>query len=155
LNDAAFRLVSGYVDDVLSDRILTCKAARAAVQRYVDDLERQNSDEFPYYLSVDAASAACDFFPGMLRHSIGKCAGKPFVLEPWQAFGIWNIYGWKRCNDRTRRFRRFFWTMARKNGKSCMGSGVALLAAMADFNPFTSRPEAVAEVILCATKKDR
>jgi phage terminase large subunit-like protein len=118
-------------------------------------LERQNSDEFPYYLSVDAASAACDFFPGMLRHSIGKCAGKPFVLEPWQAFGIWNIYGWKRCNDRTRRFRRFFWTMARKNGKSCMGSGVALLAAMADFNPFTSRPEAVAEVILCATKKEQ
>jgi phage terminase large subunit-like protein len=118
-------------------------------------LDRQNSPDFPYYLSVDAASAACDFFPGMLRHSIGKCAGKPFDLEPWQAFGIWNIYGWKRCADRTRRFRRFFWTMARKNGKSCMGSGVALLGAMADFNPFTGRPEDVAEVILCATKKEQ
>jgi phage terminase large subunit-like protein len=155
LTDAALRLVNSYVDDVLSDRILTCKAARAAVQRYVDDLERQNSHDFPYYLSIDAASAACDFFPGMLRHSIGKCAGKPFDLEPWQAFGIWNIYGWKRCADRTRRFRRFFWTMARKNGKSCMGSGVAILGAMADFNPFTGRPEDVAEVILCATKKEQ
>jgi phage terminase large subunit-like protein len=118
-------------------------------------LDRQNSPDFPYYLSIDAASAACDFFPGMLRHSIGKCAGKPFILEPWQAFGIWNIYGWKRCADRTRRFRRFFWTMARKNGKSCMGSGVALLGAMADFNPFNGRPEDVAEVILCATKKEQ
>jgi len=155
LTDASLRLVNSYVDDVLSDRILTCKAARAAVQRYVNDLDRQNSVEFPYYLSVDAASAACDFFPGMLRHSIGKCAGKPFDLEPWQAFGIWNIYGWKRCADRTRRFRRFFWTMARKNGKSCMGSGVAILGAMADFNPFNGRPEDVAEVILCATKKEQ
>jgi len=151
----AHKLVDKYVRDVLRGRTVVCKAARAAVQRYVDDLERQNSDEFPYYLSVDAASAACDFFPGMLRHSIGKCAGKPFILEPWQAFGIWNIYGWKRCADRTRRFRRFFWTMARKNGKSCMGSGVAILGAMADFNPFNGRPEDVAEVILCATKKEQ
>ena len=153
--EQAKAIVDRYIDDVLSGRVLTCKSARAAVQRYVDDLERQHSDEFPYYLSLDAASAACDFFPGMLRHSIGKCAGKPFVLEPWQAFGIWNIFGWKRTQDRTRRFRRFFWTMARKNGKSCMGSGVALLGAMADFNPFTGRPEDVAEVILCATKKEQ
>ena len=148
-------LVDRYIDDVLGDKILTCKSARAAVNRYVDDLERQNTDEFPYYLSVDAASACCDFFPGLLRHSIGKCSGKPFILEPWQAFGIWNIFGWKRCADRTRRFRRFFWTMARKNGKSCMGSGVAILGAMADTNPFTQRPEDVAEVILCATKKEQ
>jgi phage terminase large subunit-like protein len=153
--DAARTLVDKYVDDVLSDRVLTCVSARAAVQRYVDDLDRQNSDDFPYYLSVDAASACCDFFPGLLCHSIGKCAGQPFILEPWQAFGIWNIFGWKRSVDRTRRFRRFFWTMARKNGKSCMGSGVALLGAMADTNPFTGRPEDVAEVILCATKKEQ
>ena len=151
----AKRLVDKYVDDVLSGSVLACKATVAAVKRYVDDLERQNSDEFPYYLSLDAASACCDFFPDLLRHSIGKCAGKPFELEPWQAFGIWNIFGWKRCSDRTRRFRRFFWTMARKNGKSCMGSGVALLGAMADINPFNGRPEDVAEVILCATKKEQ
>jgi phage terminase large subunit-like protein len=152
---SAKSLVDQYIDDVLSGRVATCKSAKAAVDRYLSDLERQNSDEFPYYLSIDAASACCDFFPVMLRHSIGKMSGKPFVLEPWQAFGIWNIFGWKRCADRTRRFRRFFWTMARKNGKSCMGSGFAILGAMADINPFTQTPEEVAEIILCATKKEQ
>jgi phage terminase large subunit-like protein len=79
-------------------------------------------------------------------------AGKPFVLEPWQVFGIWNIFGWKRLEDNSRRFRRFFWSMARKNGKSCMGSGFAILGSMADVNPITKKPESVAEVLLCATK---
>jgi phage terminase large subunit-like protein len=79
----------------------------------------------------------------------------PFNLEPWQLFGIWNIFGWKRCEDRTRRFRRVFWTMARKNGKSTLGSGIALDGGMADVNPFTGRPEDVAEIVLCATKKEQ
>jgi phage terminase large subunit-like protein len=33
-----------------------------------------------------------------------------------------------------------------------MGSGFALLGAMADVNPITRKPESVAEVLLCATK---
>ena len=149
------KAVDKYVKDVLSGRIVSCVSHRAAIQRYVDDLERQNSPEFPYYFSLDVASACCDFFPEILKHSIGRCSGKPFELEPWQLFGVWNIFGWKRCEDRTRRFRRFFWTMARKNGKSTLGAGIALLGAMSDVNPFTGRPEDVAEVVLCATKKEQ
>jgi phage terminase large subunit-like protein len=149
------KAVDKYVKDVLSGRIVSCVSHRAAVQRYVDDLERQNSPEFPYYFSLDVASAHCDFFPEVLKHSIGKSSGMPFNLEPWQLFGIWNIFGWKRCEDRTRRFRRVFWTMARKNGKSTLGSGIALDGGMADVNPFTGRPEDVAEIVLCATKKEQ
>lgn len=145
-------VVEKYVDDVLSDRVLTCVSVRAAVSRYVRDIERQGTEEFPFVLSDNVGSACCDFFPDVLRHSIGKMAGKPFELEPWQIFGIYNIFGWKRIADNSRRFRRFFWSMARKNGKSCMGSGFAILGGMADVNPETRKPEAVAEVLLCATK---
>jgi phage terminase large subunit-like protein len=149
------KAVDKYVKDVLSGRIVSCVSHRAAVQRYVDDLERQNSPEFPYYFSLDVATAHCEFFPAVLKHSIGKTAGLPFNLEPWQLFGIWNIFGWKRCENRTRRFRRVFWTMARKNGKSTLGSGIAIDGGMADVNPFTGRPEDVAEIVLCATKKEQ
>lgn len=148
----AGKSVEQYVADVLSGSVVACKSVIAAAKRYQVDLKRQRTPEFPYYLSENAASAYCDFFPAILRHSIGKCAGQPFVLEPWQIFGIWNIFGWKRCSDDSRRFRRFFWTMARKNGKSCLGSGVAIICGMADRNPVTNRPEDVAEVLLCATK---
>jgi len=151
----AHKAIDKYVKDVLSGRIVSCVSHCAAVQRYVDDLERQNSPEFPYYFSLDVAIAHCEFFPAVLKHSIGKAAGLPFNLEPWQLFGIWNIFGWKRCENRTRRFRRVFWTMARKNGKSTLGSGIAIDGGMADVNPFTGRPEDVAEIVLCATKKEQ
>lgn len=148
-------IVKKYVRDVLSGRVVSCVSHRAAVERYLNDIDKQRTAEFPYYFSVDAASAHCEFFPAVLKHSIGKDSGKPFSLEPWQMFGVWNIFGWRRVDDKTRRFRRVFWTMARKNGKSTLAAGLAIDGAMADVNPVTGRPEDVAEVVLCATKKEQ
>lgn len=145
--------VQSYIDDVLSGEIVVCKMVRQAVERHVRDLERQRTADFPYYFNERHAGVACDFFPMMLRHSTGKFKGLPFELEPWQAFGVWVLFGWKRCADDSRRFRRFFWSMGRKNGKSCIAAGMAILCAMFDINPITKKPESVAEVILCAPKK--
>jgi phage terminase large subunit-like protein len=147
--------VQQYVDDVLSGNVVSCVAVRQAVERYVSDLKRQRDQDFPFYLDSRHAGMACDFFPLMLRHSIGDVAGQPFELEPWQAFAIWNIFGWKRVADDSRRFRKFYWSMARKNGKSTVAAGIALFLAMMDVNPVTGKPEDVAEVILSATKKEQ
>ncbi len=147
--------VLGYIDDVLSGEIVVCKLTRLAVERHVRDLEQQRTPEFPYYFNERHAEVACDFFPLMLRHSIGDFAGMPFELEPWQAFGIWVLFGWKREVDDSRRFRKFYDSEARKNGKSTKAAGIALLMAMLDVNPSTGSVEEVAEVILSATKKEQ
>lgn len=147
--------VQGYIDDVLSGDIVVCKMVSQAVERHVADLERQNTPEFPYYFNERHAGVACDFFPLMVPHSTGDYEGMPFELEPWQAFGVWVMFGWKRTSDASRRFRRFYWSMGRKNGKSCFGAGLALYMAMLDINPKTGRPENVGEIILCAPKKDQ
>lgn len=147
--------VESYVEDVLSGEIVTGELARLAVERYVADMGRQSTAEFPYYFNARHAEVACDFFPMMLRHSIGDFAGLPFDLEPWQAFAIWNIFGWKRDSDSSRRFRKVYWSMARKNGKSSIAAGLAQYLAMMDVNPITGKPEDVAEVILAATKKEQ
>src|SRR5690606_27280573 len=68
---------------------------------------------------------------------------------------LWCIFGWKRDADDSRRFRKVFWSMARKNGKSSIAAGIAIYCAMLDVNPITGKPEDVAEVILAATKKDQ
>lgn len=149
------RLVTAYIDGVLSGEIVACEAVQAAVRRHLADLDRIGDPEFPYYFDANAAGAYVDYFPVMLCHSIGDSAGKPFLLEPWQAFGIWCLFGWKRIADKSRRFRRFFWSMARKNGKSTLGAGLALAMASIDRNPKTGAPESVAEVILCATKREQ
>ncbi len=147
--------VQGYIDDVLSGDIVVGQLVRAAVQRHVNDLKRESTKGFPYHFDANMASAACDFFPLMLRHSIGDFAGMEFHLERWQKFAIANIFGWKRDDDNSRRFRRVYWSMARKNGKSSIGAGLAIFTAMMDVNPITGKPEEVAEVILSATKKEQ
>ena len=147
--------VQAYIDGILDGSIVACESVRGAVARHCRDLERQESKDFPFYFSATAASAAIDFFPAMLKHSIGSAAGMVFHLEPWQAFAVASIYGWKQCEDKCRRFRRVYWSMGRKNGKSTIGAGLAILGATADYNPLTSTPEQVPEIYLCATKKEQ
>lgn len=151
----AYGLAQQYIDGVLDGSIKTCELVRCAVERHVRDLKRQSTQEFPYHFNQNHASAAVDFFPMMLKHSIGDFAGQPFQLEPWQAFAVWCIFGWKRDTDNSRRFRKVYWSMARKNGKSSIAAGIAFLMAMLDVNPETGKPENVAEVILSATKKEQ
>lgn len=119
------------------------------------DLSQQGEADFPYYFNERHAEGVCEFFPIVLRHSIGDFAGLPFELEGWQKFALWTLFGWKRAADDSRRFRKLFWSMARKNGKSSIASGIAIFLAMMDVNPVTGKPEEVAEVILAATKKEQ
>lgn len=149
------RIVQSYIESVLCGDQVCGELVRSAVMRHVQDLDRESTEEFPYHFDELQAACVVDFFPSILRHSIGDFAGRPFVLEPWQAFAIWSIFGWKRDDDNSRRFRKVYWSMARKNGKSCIAAGIAFFAAMLDINPETNKPESVAEVILSATKKEQ
>jgi phage terminase large subunit-like protein len=89
----------------------------------------------PYWYDERAASKAARFFPEHLVFSEGEWAGKPFVLEPWEEHDIIRpLFGWKRA-DGTRRYRRAFVWVARKNGKTELAAGVAILALLGDAEP--------------------
>jgi phage terminase large subunit-like protein len=153
--DANATEIAAYCDGIQSGEILSGALVRAAVQRYLDDKEREGDLDFPYYHDADKAGAVIDFFPNVLRHSIGDVAGHPFHLEPWQKFIIWNLFGWHKADDQTRRFRRAFISVARKNGKSTFTAGIAIFMAALDVNPTTRTPEEVSQVFLSATKVDQ
>lgn len=101
-----------------------------------------------YHFDAARADLACDFFPEYLRHFEGEHAGKPFELLDWQReLIIRPLFGWLR-RDGTRRFRRVFLEVAKKNGKSGLSSGLALLLAFAD-------GEAAAQVYCAAGAEDQ
>lgn len=75
------------------------------------------------YFDPTIAQLALDFFPECLTHVEGEIAGDPFVLEPWQAAPVANIFGWKR-RDGTRRYRRVLLYVPRKNGKTPLVGGI-------------------------------
>jgi phage terminase large subunit-like protein len=81
------------------------------------------------------ATHAVEFFPKYLRHSKGQWAGKPFELLPWQRDElVMPLFGWMRP-DGTRRFRRAFVEIPKKNGKSTLASGIGLYMLCADGEP--------------------
>jgi phage terminase large subunit-like protein len=87
----------------------------AAYQRHLDDLE--HAAERGLVWSVDTSEWAIAFF-AQLPHTKGKqWLGKPLDLQPWQRFIVGSIFGWLRP-DGTRRFRRSYVEIARKNGKA-------------------------------------
>ena len=127
--------LDGYVSSILEGDVAACKSVTGACRRHRTDLQRQKRSTFEYYFDVDHARNVCNFFPTVLRHSIGKDVGKPFVLLPWQCFAIGSIFGWKHKEDHTRRFRKAYISLARKNGKSCTAAAICVYAAGFDFNP--------------------
>lgn len=76
-----------------------------------------------------------------LRHTQGKWAGKPLAPDPWQvAYIIAPVFGWvKPSEDDPGRFvrivRDLYVEVSRKNGKTTLASGLALVLAFADGEP--------------------
>ncbi len=94
-----------------------------------------------------AADRAVEFIEGYCRHFKGEWAGQPLVLEESERFIVRAIFGWKRA-DGTRRFRRAWIEVARKNWKTTLAAAVALYLLVAD-------GEEGGEVYTTATKKDQ
>lgn len=72
-----------------------------------------------------------DFIESFCCHSIGRWRGKRFRLLPWQRDFVMRLFGWRR-SDGTRRFRRFYLEVPKKNGKSTLISALVLYFLLAD-----------------------
>lgn len=104
-------------------------------------------DEGCYY-DPKAADRAVRFFNEFLCHSKGEWAGERFTLLDWQEWELIRpLFGWKRSNH-TRRFRRAYVEVPKKNGKSTISAGIALFLLKAD-------GEMGAEVYSAAADRDQ
>jgi phage terminase large subunit-like protein len=86
------------------------------------------------YFDPNDAARALDFFSQLLVHIKGTKANSPFLLEPWQQSIVANLFGWKNPNG-LRRYREAFIFVPRKNGKTAIAAGIALLLLYTDGEP--------------------
>lgn len=96
---------------------------------------------------VSAVNETIRFYREILRLNGGQFEGRPFELQPSQAFIVGSIFGWRRA-DGFRRFRTAYIEQGKGNGKSPMVAGIGLKMLVADSEPR-------AEVYAFATKKDQ
>jgi phage terminase large subunit-like protein len=134
-----------YAKAVSSGNIITGNRIKKAVQRFYTWIENAEKDGF--ILDHEAGMRAVNFFPTFLNHTKGKMQGKPFVLAPFQAFTIYNLFGWKDSKG-NRRINTIYDKRAKKNGKSAEMAGLGLYCMSFDM-------EMEAEIYIGATKEDQ
>ena len=118
---------------------------RAAYERHERDMLSAANRGWAY--REDMAARAITFIERYLKHATGEWAGTNFKLTAWQRFIISSIFGWYR-SDGTRRFRRAYVQIPRKNGKSTLAAAIALYMTAAD-------GEQGAEVYCAATTREQ
>lgn len=136
-----------YANDVLSRKILACKYVKLACKRHLDDIERSKNHSFGYYFDENEAKIYTDFISNLNLWK-SQWANKPVELQGWQSFIIQVLLGWKRKSDGTRRFRKAYIEMARKNAKTTLAAMIGLAVLFID-------GENGAQIYSAATKEEQ
>lgn len=138
-------LAAAYSRDVLNGKITVGKLTRLAVERHDRDLKEAANRGLIF--CEDSARRALLVF-SYLKHSKGEWAGQTVVLEPWQAWNIACVFGWKHEDTGKRRFRTVYEEVARKNGKTTKLAGIGIVGLCKD-------DEGGPEIYAAATKREQ
>ncbi len=136
-----------YSERVLEGEIIACQKHKWACQRFLRDVKRQGTEEFPYIFNEKKAIRFLKWMT-YFKHSKGVLAGEYIDPHEIQIFIFGNIYGWVHKDTGYRRFKKAYWQVARKNAKSQSLALVGLYETIAN-------DESASEVYCAATKRDQ
>lgn len=121
-----------YANRIVSGEILASKSIIDACNRHLKDIKSQTEYVWDFSYAEKAIS-----FMEMLPD---PKTGRSFPLASFQKFIVGSIYGWRRAdNKELRRFKKAVVSVARKNGKSLLISGIILYEFLFGQNPAMSR----------------
>lgn len=112
-------VVMEYADSILSARKIACPELVQACERFKRDLANPKYDFRP-----DDAEFVIEVIETSFVHDKGETLdgiplrGKPFLLEPWQKFIVYNLLGFFNAGTSLRKYKEAFIFIPRKNGKT-------------------------------------
>jgi phage terminase large subunit-like protein len=133
-----------YSKDCIADTRHVCQKHRWACERFLNDLKKSGTKDFPYIFDEEKALRFFEW-AALHKHTKGVLAGEPIEFTPIQRFIFGNVYGWVHQDTGLRRFRKAYWQVARKNAKS------QSLAIVGDYE-LMALGEPMSEVYIGATK---
>jgi len=133
-----------YSKDCIADTRHVCQKHRWACERFLKDLKKSGTKDFPYIFDEEKALRFFEW-AALHKHTKGVLAGEPIEFTPIQRFIFGNVYGWVHQETGLRRFRKAYWQVARKNAKS------QSLAIVGDYE-LMALGEPMREVYIGATK---
>ena len=126
------KIAQQYVDDVLSTKIIASNEIINACKRWNADLKRSDVE-----LRKHDAELAMTIMEKVLVHKQGEdldgnpLQGKPFILQPFQVFIIYNLLGFYYTDkENERRYKEAIIIIARKNGKTSLIAALAFAVSI-------------------------
>ncbi len=116
-----------YYDLIKKKKINVSEKVLKQVKLLIKDIENPNK----YVFDIKRATRPIEFIEKFCRHSKGKWAGKPVILDLWQKVIIQALFGFID-NRGNRKYREILIIVARKNGKSTLASAIALYMLFSD-----------------------
>lgn len=126
--------------DIIADEEIT-----ALYKRLHKEMQ---DDACPFYFSEKHGNHPIEFIETFCRHYQGDRAGETVRLELFQKAFVQTLFGWLEKETGLRRFREYFFEVARKHGKSFLSACIAVYMLVADGEPG-------AEIYSAATKLDQ
>lgn len=137
-----------YYERIKSGAEVVSRKIARVYRKLAEDLGGSvGADGTVYHYSHSRANHILEFAENYCRHSKGKLGGQLVVLELWEKAMLAAMFGFIDDEGR-RRYREIILIVAKKNGKSLIGSIVGLYLQVGDGEPG-------AEVYAVATKKDQ
>ena len=118
--------VDEYVNSIASGKKPACKYLKKAVNRYQKDLNNPSYD-----FHTDEADFVIAIIEATFCHKQGErldgtpLTGKPFVLEPFHKFIVYNLLGFYKAGTNERRFKEAFIFIPRKNIKTTFAGALS------------------------------
>jgi phage terminase large subunit-like protein len=115
-----------YARDVISGKIVAGYYIKLAAKRYLDFMQRDDME-----FRTKMADKPVNFISKLL-HTEGQFYKKPFILQDWQAFMVYAMFGfyWKGTDKRV--CRNAYIQISRKCGKTSLASALALYGLIGD-----------------------
>lgn len=139
-----------YAKDCLSGKIVSCKKHKWACQRFLNDLQKSKTKEWPYKWDEQRAQSIVDFM-SYLKYSKGIVAGQFIKLTTSQKFFLCQIEGWVEKKTGHRRFTKSYKEVGRKNAKTQENAGLVLH----DISVGSTRNHELYEAYCAGTKRDQ
>jgi len=139
--------VKEYNRQLQSGEVVACEEIKLLYDRLVKEMDCKD-DSFPFWFSEEQGEYVINFIEGYCRHYQGDNAGQLVKLELFQKAFIQSLFGWLEKETNRRRFREYFFEVARKHGKSFLSGCIAVYMMVAD-------GEQGAEIYSAATKLDQ
>ena len=144
----AYNPILEYYERIKSGAEVVSRKIARVYRKLAEDIGGSvGADGTVYHYSHSRGNHILEFAENYCRHSKGKLGGQLVVLELWEKAMLAAMFGFIDDEGR-RRYREIILIVAKKNGKSLIGSIVGLYLQVGDGEPG-------AEVYAVATKKDQ